>query len=97
MLRNQDPSPYKEIDIKGMEKELERKWNWKRNGYGAHKKTNMVSQLDNVSWKWNGYGVYKKNQYGLTAGQCELPARGNGTENNNGTETKPIGSHSWTM
>jgi hypothetical protein len=38
MLRNQDPSPYKEIDIKGMEKELERKWNWKRNGYGAHKK-----------------------------------------------------------
>jgi len=61
------------------------------------KKTNMVSQLDNVSWKWNGYGVYKKNQYGLTAGQCELPARGNGTENNNGTETKPIGSHSWTM
>jgi hypothetical protein len=60
MLRNQDPSPYKEIDIKGMEKELERKWNWKRSGYGAHKKTNMVSQLDNVSWKWNGYGVYKK-------------------------------------
>jgi hypothetical protein len=38
MLRNPDPSPYKEIDIKGMEKELERKWNWKRNGYGAHKK-----------------------------------------------------------
>jgi hypothetical protein len=40
-----------------LEKELERQRNWKRNGYGMNKKTNMVSQLDNVSCpqgKWNG-------------------------------------------
>jgi hypothetical protein len=55
-------------------------------------KTFMVSQLDNVSCpqgnmeRWNG----KQNLYGLTAGQCELPAREYGEEknNNDGMETK---------
>ena len=54
-----------------LEKELERKRNWKRNGYGSNKKTNMVSQLDNVScpqgkWngkqQWNGHKTYMVSQ-----------------------------------
>ncbi len=56
-------------------------------------KTFMVSQLDNVSCpqgkmeRWNG----KQNLYGLTAGQCELPAREYGEKKkkkNDGTESK---------
>jgi hypothetical protein len=42
----------------------------------------------------------KQNLYGLTAGQCELPAREYGEKkknSNDGTETKPLWSHSWSM
>jgi hypothetical protein len=46
---------------------------------GERKETRMETRME-----------WKKNLYGLTAGQCELPAReyGERKKNNDGTETK---------